>query len=100
MPILLSQIDAALIKVFGETITYTPDGGSDASITGFFQEPDVLPPGNELEILTQGPMVTVLKEDVPTPSQQDTILRAGQLYQVKSFEIDEGELVGLQLEEL
>lgn len=99
MPVNTTQIDAQLIKVFGETVTYTPSGGSAASILGFFQEPDELPPGGDIEIVTQGPMITVLKTDVPTPTQLDTILRSGQLYSVKDFEIDEAGLVGLQLEE-
>ncbi len=96
-----SNVDAAVISAFGETITYTPDGGSPTSIEGFWQEPDVQPQTGELEFTTQGPMVTVLSADVPSPSNLDLVTRdgTGQNYQVKEFEIDEGTLVGLQLEE-
>lgn len=96
-----SQLDVSVIALFGEALTYTPFGGSATPISGVFQSPDVAPPGGVFGITTQGPMVTVLSSDVPNPKQADTILRDsnGQLYEVKEFEVDEGTLVILQLEE-
>lgn len=101
MPLNVAQVDAQIITVFGEEILYTPDGGAQVSILGFFQSPDVDPVTGELEFTTQGPMVTVLAADVTNPTQLDLVTRVSdsQNYQVKEFEIDEGGLVGLQLEE-
>lgn len=99
MPLNVPQVDAAIITAFGETILYTPDGGAQVSILGFFQAPDVDPITGDLEFTTQGPMVTVLATDVTNPTQLDLVTARSINYQVKEFEIDEGGLVGLQLEE-
>ncbi len=101
MPLNVPQVDASIIAAFGETILYTPDGGGQVSILGLYQSPDVDPVTGDLEFTTQGPMVTVLATDVTNPTKLDlvTVPSVGQNYQVKEFEIDEGGLVGLQLEE-
>ncbi len=96
-----ANVDAALIRAFGSTVTYTPDGGSPTPILGLFQNPDVEPDSNTLDFLTQGPMVSVLVTDMPSPSNKDlfTIPVGGTNYQVKDFEVDEGGMVFVQLEE-
>lgn len=99
MPLNVAQVDAQIIAVFGEDIQYTPFGGGQVTILGFFQAPDVEPETGDLEFKTQGPMVTVLATDVPSPGLQDLVTAQGQNYQVKEYEIDEGGLVILMLEE-
>jgi hypothetical protein len=101
MAIDIVALDTAVITRMGEAMTYTPDGGPAVSLTGFFQEPDETPETGEIAFTTTGPMVSVLKTDVPTPTKLDTIVRdsTGQNYNVKDFELDEGEIVILDLEE-
>lgn len=101
MAIDIALVDAAVIAVVGEALTYTPNGGSATPITGLFQEPDETPESGELRFTTSGPIAFVLKADVPNPTKLDTLVRDfnSQNYQVKDFEIDEGGLIVLELEE-
>ena len=98
----IALVDAAVIAVVGEALTYTPNGGSATPITGLFQDPDVTPETGDLNFTTSGPIAFVLKADVPNPSKLDTLVRDAdsQNYQVKDFELDEGGLVVLELEEI
>ena len=97
----IASVDAAVIAVVGEDLTYTPSGGSATPITGLFQDPDVTPETGDLNFITSGPIAFVLKTDVPTPTNLDTLVRdaTSQNYRVKDFETDEGGLVVLELEE-
>ena len=101
MAINIALVDAAVIAVVGEAFTYTPNGGSATPITALFQDPDETPESGELRFTTSGPIAFALKADVPTPTKLDTIVRdaTSQNYAVKDFEIDEGGLVVLELEE-
>ena len=89
--------DAAVIEVMGETVTYTPDGGSSVSITAFFQAPDVEPDTQDINFDSMGPMVTCLDTDTPSPSHLDTFTIRAQLYTVKRIEQDESALVIFEL---
>ena len=86
-------VDSAVIAVTGETVTYTPDGGSPGDITALFQAPDVEPDTQDINFESMGPMVTCLNTDVPSPSHNDTFTIRGQLYTVKRIEKDERALV-------
>ncbi len=99
MTLVPETVDAATLGAFGSDVDYTPNGGGVTTITGLFQEPDVQPDSNILEFLTQGPMVSVLASDAPSPSRGDRFLINGQNYAVKEWETDDGALVFFQLEE-
>lgn len=99
MPLVPETVDAAIISALGSTVTYTPFGGSATPIQGMFQNPDVIPETNVIDFLTQGPMVSVLAVDAPSPSSKDLFTVSGQNYTVKDYEIDDGGLVYFQLEE-
>lgn len=97
----IAKVDAAVIAVVGEGFSYTPSGGSATPITALFQDPDETPETGDLNFTTSGPIAFALKTDVPTPTTQDTLVRdaTSQNYQVKDFELDEGGIVVLELEE-
>ncbi len=101
MAIDIAKVDAAVLAVVGEALTYTPNGGSATPITGLFQEPDETPETGDIDFRTSGPIAFVLRTDAPTPSKLDTLIRdaTSQNYQVKNFELDEGGLTVLELEE-
>jgi len=93
-------VDAAVLDAFGESITYTPDGGGPTNITGFFQNPDVTVDGGDgFRFEANGPQVAVKKTDVPTPGHGDTVTIGGTVYTVRTPEDDEGNVVILQLQE-
>lgn len=89
--------DAAVIAAMGETVTYTPDGGSSVDFLAFFQDPDTEPDTQEINFESTGPVVTCLNTDVPSPSHLDTFTIRTQLYTVKRIETDESALVFLHL---
>lgn len=93
MPVNWDATDAAVIAAMGESVTYTPDGGSPVVITALFQAPDTEPDTQEINIESIGPVVTCLNTDVPSPTHDDTFNIRGQLYTVKRIEIDESALV-------
>ena len=95
-----TTVDATIINVFGQDVTYTPDGGSPIVIKAYFQSPDVSPESGELEILMQGPRVHCKTVDVPSPSQLDQFIVDGVTYQVSDIQKDEGALVQLHLEKV
>ncbi len=101
MALNLALVDAAVIAVVGEGFSYTPDGGSATPITALFQDPDETPETGDIDFRTSGPIAFVLRTDAPTPSKLDTLIRdaTSQNYQVKNFELDEGGLTVLELEE-
>lgn len=99
MSLVPATVDAAIILAFGSTVTYTPFGGSATPIKGVFQNPDVIPETNAIDFLTQGPMVSVLAVDAPSPGTKDLFTISGQNYTVKDYEVDDGGLVYFQLEE-
>ena len=90
-------VDSAVIAATGETVTYTPDGGSPGDFIALFQAPDVEPDTQDINFESMGPMVTCLNTDVPSPSHADTFTIRGQLYTVKRIEQDESALVVLHL---
>lgn len=102
MAIDIAAVDAAVLNVVGEALTYTPFGGSATPVTGLFQEPDIRPESLTVEFTTSGPIAFVNRSDAPTPSKQDLLTRdaTGQAYQVKDFELDEGAITVLDLEEI
>lgn len=89
--------DAAVIAALGESVTYTPDGGSSVAIVALFQAPETEPDTQDINIESVGPVVTCLNTDVPSPTHLDTFTIRGQLYTVKRIEIDESALVVLHL---
>ncbi len=97
MPVNWDTTDAAVIAATGESVTYTPDGGSSVDFIALFQAPEREPETQEINIESFGPMVTCLNTDVPSPSHLDTFTIRGQLYTVKRIEIDESALVVLHL---
>lgn len=102
MAIDIGAVDAAVIAVVGEAMTYTPFGGSATPITALYQAPDVRPEAFTVELTTTGPIAFALRVDVPTPTKQDLLTRDldGSTFQVKDFELDEGGLTVLDLEEI
>ena len=91
-------VDSAVINVFGEDITYTPDGGAHIVVKGFFQSPDTIPEsGVDISFESIGPQVYVKDTDVPTPGHSDTVVIRGITYTVKQVERDESSLIILHL---
>lgn len=91
--------DAAVIVALGESVSYTPDGGSLVVFTALFQAPDVEPDTQEINFESMGPMVTCLNTDTPSPSHLDTFTIRTVLYTVKRIEVDESALVIFHLQE-
>ncbi len=88
-------IDAAVIEVFGEELTYRPGGGGAVTPNpkGFFQDPDDEPDTEAIDFISTSPQVTLTGTDAPSPTKQDLFTINGQDYTVKDFEDDESLLV-------
>ena len=94
-----SATDAAVIGLYGEDVTYTPNGGSSVVVKGFFQDPDDEPDTQELDFVANSPQVILLATDASAPHKGDTFTIRGQNYSVKDFEQDEESLVVFHLYE-
>lgn len=94
----IATVDAAIISVLGEDITYTPNGGGATSIKAYWQSPNESPDTGEMEFELQGPRVHCLNSDVPNPSHLDQFTYSGVTYQVREIIKDEGALTELMLE--
>lgn len=84
--------DASIILAFGESVTYTPNGGAAVAINAFYQSPDEQPDTFDVEFQANGPMLTTHSDDTPTPDQGDLFTVRGVAYTVKQFEVDESAL--------
>lgn len=75
MPVETAADRAAMLADFGESITYTVQGGSAATITGIFDNQYVeVDSGGEVGFAVQQPRLTVRTADVPNCTEGDTFV--------------------------
>jgi len=75
MPVESADDRAAMLADFGESITYTVQGGSAATITGIFDNQYVeVDSGGEVGFAVQQPRLTVRTADVPNCTEGDTFV--------------------------
>jgi len=96
----IARLDAALMDVFGEAVSYTPSGGSPVSIVAMFQEASEEITFNELDVEINGPTLCVLLEDIADPTTADLVTARGVDHRVKNIIRDEGAFSFLVLEEV
>ena len=87
---------ASLLAYFGETITYTPRGGSGSSITAVVNRDaieDVLDDRGDHTIKTV--LVTISQADVAAPAVDDSITVDSVTYAVKEIASREGGMADL-----
>ena len=92
-----SATDAAVIGLYGEDVTYTPNAGAPVVVKGFFQSPDDEPDTADLDFIANFPQVILKASDATAPHEGDTFTIRGQNYSVKNFEQDEENLVVFHL---
>jgi len=94
-----AAVDARILAVVGEDVTYLPSGGGSSTVTAFYQEPDVQIDSLELEMEASGPRISVLSDDAPNASQDDQWVVRGTTYDVTRVEREETSLLVIHLEE-
>ncbi len=92
-----SATDAAVIGLYGEDVTYTPNAGAPVVVKGFFQEPDDEPDSIDTDFVANFPQVILLDTDATAPHEGDLFTIRGTNYSVKDFEQDEESLVVFHL---
>ena len=92
--------DAAVIGLYGEDVTYTPNAGAPVVVKGFFQSPDEEPDTDDLQFISIAPQVILLNSVATDPHKGDLFTIRGVAYSVKDFETDEQALVVFHLLEV
>lgn len=73
-----------MLADFGETLTYTPSGGTASSIIGIFDNSyEAVDVGGSFAAAMQQPRVLVRSADVSGIAEGDTIVRSGATYIVR-----------------
>ena len=85
--------DLAVIRQFGEDVTYTPFGGAAVVVKGLYQAPDDEPDTADLNFIATSPQVILINTDAPAPAKGDLFTIRGVDYRVKDYEVDESTLV-------
>jgi len=102
-----STVDSSIIELFGETITYDPDGATPSfTLNGFFQSPEIdtgISP-TEVEFEISGPVVFVIYSELiasgpPPPPilHADVVTIRSVAYTIVDIEQDESAIVVLHL---
>lgn len=85
---------------FGESVSYTPSGGSPVTVQGIFNAQSVVVEGG-LPVLSKNPTLGIRKADVDTdfePSQSDSVVIRTVTYRVADWNDDGEGGVSLQLQ--
>jgi hypothetical protein len=87
---LLAAADRALLSPLGSTISYTPDGGYASEIQGIFDAAFLKISAGNAGVISSGPAVFVLLEDLPEdPEDGDpTIEIDSEQYSVREVDKD------------
>lgn len=75
-------------NVFGESVTYTPSGGSASTINGVFDAAAQFVDPVDGVTVTTNPAIVVKTESASSAKKGDTITRSGVTYYVKKAEHD------------
>ena len=88
-----------LLADFGEAATWTPTGGSAATLTALFQkEHEEVDTGGAVSIVMSHPRVTCRTADVSTAAEGDTFAIGGVTYTVRGVMTDGTGMTQLVLE--
>ena len=88
-----------LLADFGEAATWTPTGGSAATLTALFQkEHEEVDTGGAVSIVMSHPRVTCRTADVSTAAEGDTFAIGGVTYTVRVVMTDGTGMTQLVLE--
>lgn len=79
----------AATNTFGETVSYTPSGGSAFDVQGIFRDQFLEIDSNGYEVLTDTPNLGVRNSDFSTtPAQGDTLVLNSTTYTVQAVHKD------------
>ena len=84
---------------FGQSVTYTPNGGGGSSINAIFDQAFFQVDGSTGALESSQPMVTVLSSDVTGIDHGDTFTIAGTTYNVVGIQPDGQGMTEVLLEE-
>lgn len=75
---------AIMLADFGESVTYTPSGGSASTITGIFdKEYQAVDTGGEVAFAVEQPRLAVRTSDVASAAEGDSVVISGVNYIVR-----------------
>ncbi len=90
---------AIMLADFGESVTYTPSGGSASTITGIFdREYQAVDTGGEVAFAVEQPRLAVKTSDVANAAEGDSVVISGVNYIVRVVMNDGTGLTDLALE--
>ena len=100
MPVETADDRLILLADFGESVTYTPNGGSDTTITAIFDNQYTgLDAGGSVEVSMVQPRLTVRTSDVPNIDQDDAFTVRGTSYDIAVIMPDGTGITEIALEE-
>lgn len=90
MPVETADDRLILLADFGESVTYTPNGGSGTTITAIFDNQyDAVDAGGSVEFATVLPRLTVRTSDIPNAADGDTFVVRNNSYTARII-MDDG----------
>lgn len=87
-----ARLNATTFTLLGDTVTYTPSGGSPLTIKAIVDYSDNIDRFGGTQAVVGDNAVELARTDVAAPTSTDELLlpkRAGQIYQPKHFTLDE-----------
>lgn len=96
---LQTTVDRSVIQTWGVSTEYRPLGANPLSPTGVFFDPTEPLVGFPIAVESRDPMLFYHRDDVPIPTRNDEVTVNGRSFRVKDKDIDEGDLIGISLEE-
>jgi len=100
MPVETADERLILLADFGESITFMPKIGSEATITAIFDNQYTgLDAGGSVEVSMVQPRLTVRTSDVPNIDQDDTFIVRGTWYDIAVIMPDGTGITEIALEE-
>lgn len=93
-------VPRTFVTTLGETVEYTPQGGSPISLQGIFTKDHYAAlEGGEVQVDSAQPAVSFASSDAPNARHGDTVLVGAQLYTVISVQPDGMGMTALILRE-
>lgn len=77
-----------ILARLGEDVSWTPDGGSPATVRGVFLEAYQSVQLGSVEVSGAEPRFCAMSADLPAVAKDDQVVRGGVTYKVKALEPD------------
>jgi hypothetical protein len=100
MPVETAADRLLMLADFGESVTFTPNGGSQATITAIFDNQyEAVDAGGSVDFAVVSPRLTVRTSDIPNAADGDTFVVRSTNYTARILMADGTGITEIALEE-